>query len=135
MPFFHWLRRLALQRLGWWRRFHLESGKRSVARDGNLVTAFVEESAGPAVNRLEGSGASPSGALIRDEECEQVRAVLDQLECLDRKLLELRYVEQFSLAEIGDRLGIGLSAVKMRHLRALKRFRGLVEGPRAESAS
>ena len=56
-------------------------------------------------------------------------AVLDQLECSDRKLIELRYVEQLSLAEIADRLGIGLSAVKMRHLR-LKRFRGLIQEPR-----
>jgi hypothetical protein len=31
-------------------------------------------------------------------------------------------------------LGVSLSAVKMRHLRALKRFRGLVHEPRAESS-
>ena len=53
----------------------------------------------------------------------------------DRTLLELRYMERLSLVEIADRLGIGSSAVKMRHLRALKRFRALLEGARSESDS
>jgi hypothetical protein len=44
-------------------------------------------------------------------------------------------VEQRSFAEIAVGLGIGLSAVKMRHLRALKRFRDLVYGARAEEGS
>jgi RNA polymerase sigma-70 factor (ECF subfamily) len=87
-----------------------------------------------AVDRLKASGTSPSQHAVRDEECERVRAVLQQLDCPDRKLLELRYLEQLALAEIADRLGIGLSAVKMRHLRALKRFRGLVREPSTESS-
>jgi len=135
VPFYSWLRRLTLLHLSWSHRFHLGSRKRCAARDVGLGTRPSATSSAFAFDRLPGDGTSPSQNAVRDEECEQVRAVLDQLECLDRTFLELRYVERLSLAEIADRLGIGSSAVKMRHLRALKRFRGLLEGPRAESAS
>jgi RNA polymerase sigma-70 factor (ECF subfamily) len=116
-------------------RFHLGSGKRSAARDENLETRPSDSSSALAVDRLTRSDTSPSQHAVRDEECERVRAVLDQLEEPDRKLLELRYVERLSLAEIADRLGIGPSAVKMRHVRALKRFRSLVQESATESSS
>jgi RNA polymerase sigma-70 factor, ECF subfamily len=134
VPYYSWLRRLTLLHLAWLHRFHLGSRKRCAARDQDRETRPSATSSALAVDRLPGSGTSPSQHAVRDEECERVRAVLDQLECSDRELLELRYVEQLSLAEIADRLGIGLSAVKMRHFRALKRFRGLVQEPCAESA-
>jgi len=134
VPYYSWLRRLTLLHLAWLHRFHLGSRKRCAARDEDLGARPSATSSAMAVDRLAGSDTSPSQHVLRDEECERVRAVLDQLECPDRELLELRYVEQLSLAEIADRLGIGRSAVKMRHVRALKRFRGLVQEPRAESS-
>lgn len=134
VPYFSWLRRLTLLHLAWSHRFHLGSRKRCAAREQDLETRPSDNSSDIAVDRLPGSDTSPSQHAVRDEECEQVRAILDQLEGPDRELLELRYVEQLSLADIADRFGIGLSAVKMRHLRALKRFRGLVQEPRAESS-
>ncbi len=126
VPFHSWLRRLTLHRLNWTHRFHLGSRKRSAARDVSLEAGRSND-ASAATLRLPGSGTSPSDEAIRDEECERVRAVLARLEGPDRTILELRYVERLSPAEIGDRLGIGPSAVKMRHLRALKRFRTLLE--------
>jgi RNA polymerase sigma-70 factor (ECF subfamily) len=134
VPYYSWLRKLTLQHLAWSHRFHLGSRKRSAARDKDLGTRPCATSPQMAVDRLKASGTSPSQHAVRDEECERVRAVLQQLDCPDRKLLELRYLEQLALAEIADRLGIGLSAVKMRHLRALKRFRGLVREPSTESS-
>ncbi len=134
VPYYSWLRRLTLLHLAWLHRFHLGSRKRSAARDQDLEPRPSDKSSAMAVARLPGSDTSPSQHAVRDEECEHVRAVLDQLECPDRELLELRYVEQLPLTEIADRLGVSLSAVKMRHLRALKRFRGLVHEPRAESS-
>jgi RNA polymerase sigma-70 factor, ECF subfamily len=134
VPYYSWLRRLTLLHLAWLHRFHLGARKRCAARGQNLETRPSDTSSDIAADRLAGSDTSPSQHVVRDEECEQVRAVLDQLEGTDREFLELRYVEQLPLAEIADRLGIGLSAVKMRHLRALKRFRGLVQGLRAGSS-
>ena len=133
VPYYSWLRRLTLLHLAWLHRFHLGSRKRCAARDQDLETRPSDTSSALAIERLPASDTSPSQHAVRDEECEQVRVVLDQLEGPDRELLELRYVEQLSLVEIADHLRIGLSAVKMRHLRALKRFRGIIQETRAES--
>ncbi len=135
VPFYSWLRRLTLLRLSWSHRFHLGSRKRCAVRDVSLGTRPFANSSAAAFDGLPGSGTSPSQNAVRDEECEQVRAVLDQLESGDRTFLELRYVEKLALAEIADRLGIGSSAVKMRHVRALKRFRGLLERTGEDPAS
>ena len=45
----------------------------------------------------------------------------------DREILGLRYVKGLSFDEIAASLGIGLSAAKMRHFRALERARPLFE--------
>ncbi len=141
VPFYTWLRRLTLVRLGWTHRFHLGSRKRSAARDvpfaveSRPCTNAAGAGAGAALERLVDSGTSPSAGAVRDEECERVRAVLARLEGDDRTFIELRYVERLSLGEIADRLGIGGSAVKMRHFRALRRFRAVLEGTDEEPAS
>jgi RNA polymerase sigma factor (sigma-70 family) len=81
---------------------------------------------------LPATDTSPIQHAIREEECRRVRAVLECLEPPEREFLELLYVERVSLAEIATRLGLGTSAAKMRHLRALKRFRRLLVGGRAK---
>jgi RNA polymerase sigma-70 factor, ECF subfamily len=126
MPFFCWLRRLVLQRLGAWRRFHLESQSRSVARDGARFCFSIDGSHEPAFDRLAGSDISPSDALIRDEERARMRWALASLDEADRQVLMLRYEDKFSFTEIAVKLGAKLSAVKMRHLRALERLRALM---------
>lgn len=135
VSFYAWLRRLTLLNLAWLHRFHLGSRKRCAARDVCLGSEPSAGSSASHLDQLAGIDTSPSAIAVRDEEGEQVRAVLQQMERLDREMLELRYFERLSLAAIGDRLGIGSSATKMRHLRALKRFRALLEDSRAESAS
>jgi RNA polymerase sigma-70 factor (ECF subfamily) len=135
VSFYSWLKRLTLERLSWSHRFHLGSRKRCAARDVSLATTPCADSPAAALDHLPDTGTSPSQHVVRDEECELVRAVLDRLNCHDRTFLELRYIERLSLAEIGSRLGIGSSAVKMRHLRALKRFRALLEETDEESGS
>jgi len=133
--FYSWLRRLTLLHLSWTHRFHLGSRKRSAARDRGLGASLSADAPAAAFDRLADTGTSPSREAVRDEECERVRAVLARLEGPDRTVLELRYFERLSLAEIADRLGIGSNAVKMRHHRALKRFRTLLEDTGEEPAA
>jgi RNA polymerase sigma-70 factor (ECF subfamily) len=120
---FTWLKRLALQRLIWWHRFHLGSRKRSVARE----RAFGPESDGLLADRLMTGGTSPSGQAIREEERVRIRAAVQSLAAADREILELRYVADLPFAEIAERIGAGLGAVKMRHLRALERVRAAID--------
>jgi RNA polymerase sigma-70 factor (ECF subfamily) len=135
VSFYAWLKRLTLERLSWSHRYHLGARKRCAARDVSLATTPCADSAAAALDQLPDTGTSPSQHVVRHEECELVRAGLDRLNGADRTLLELRYIERLSLAEIGGRLGIGPSAVKMRHLRALKRFRAVLEATDEEPAS
>jgi RNA polymerase sigma-70 factor (ECF subfamily) len=113
----------------------LGSRKRSAAREVHLESRRFADSATAAFDRLADTGTSPSQDAVRDEECERVRAVLARLKGPDRTILELRYFERLALAEIAGRLEIGLSAVKLRHLRALKRFRAQLDNTRKEPAS
>ncbi len=45
----------------------------------------------------------------------------------DREVLGLRYVDQLAFDEIAAVLGVGLGAANMRHLRAIRRLRGLLK--------
>jgi RNA polymerase sigma-70 factor (ECF subfamily) len=52
---------------------------------------------------------------------------LHQLTEHDREVLVLRQLEQLSVAEAAEVLGISSGAVKVRHLRALERLRALID--------
>jgi RNA polymerase sigma-70 factor (ECF subfamily) len=117
--FFPWLRGLTLQRLIDWHRLHLGSRKRSVTRELPLMPSWAES----LVERLVESELSPSGQVIRDEQHARALAVVETLSPADRDVLDLRYVQDLPFAEMAEKLGIGLGAVKMRHLRALERVR------------
>ena len=92
-----------------------------------------DESANDLARRLVSSGTSPSGHLIREELRERVQATLDRMPPRDREVLVLRYLEMLTNAEIAEVLGITEGAVKVRHFRALERFRGLMdESPRED---
>ncbi|QEH32312.1 RNA polymerase sigma factor CnrH [Aquisphaera giovannonii] len=134
VPFSCWLRRQALTRLGWLHRFHLGAGKRSAAREACERPA-ASGSVGPTSPSPPDPRTGPSEAAARDDECELVRSVLARLAPADREVLTLRYIERLSMAEIGVRLGVGADAAKMRHARALRRFRRRLEGDAGGPAS
>jgi RNA polymerase sigma-70 factor (ECF subfamily) len=123
LPFYPWLRRFAWERLVQADRRHRRAARRSVAREQNAGPWLPEASAVALVERLAGDGTSPSRRLLRREDRAQVRAALDRLDPRDREVLVMRYLEQLSMAEIAAALGLGVGAVKMRHLRALQRLR------------
>jgi RNA polymerase sigma-70 factor (ECF subfamily) len=128
VPYWIWLRGLAFKRLIWWRRFHLVSRKRSVARERAFDPPPSDRSTLPVVDRLIASGTSPSGHAVCEQGREWVQNAMRSLAATDRRVLELRYIENLSFAEIAAKLETGLSAVKMRHHRALKRLRDLSDG-------
>jgi RNA polymerase sigma-70 factor (ECF subfamily) len=76
--------------------------------------------------RLIASDNSPSHQVLQAELQARVRTALERLSETDREVLVLRFMEQLSVEEIGDVLGMGESAVKMRNLRALERLRSLL---------
>jgi RNA polymerase sigma-70 factor (ECF subfamily) len=127
LPFYPWLRHLAWERLVKEHRAHLARGKRSVRREEPGVLRLPEESIAELAQRLACSASSPSRQAVRAELRDRVRAALALLSEIDREVLVLRYLEQLPLREVAAVLGLGESAVKMRHVRALERLRALLE--------
>jgi RNA polymerase sigma-70 factor (ECF subfamily) len=127
IPFYPWLRQLALERLIDLHRRQIQAGRRSVAREETRSQGLPDESALDLANRLVASGTSPSGRLVREELCVRVRQALLQLPPRDHEVLVLRHLEQLSMAEIAAILGITEGAAKVRHVRALERIRTVLE--------
>jgi RNA polymerase sigma-70 factor (ECF subfamily) len=133
MPFYPWLRSLALERLIALYRRHIRTGKRSVRREA-FGLPLPDESALELAHRLCARTSSPSQRLARSEARAQVRAALERLSEGDRELLVLRHLEQLSIREIASVLDITEGAVKVRHVRALERLRDLLGHDPRESA-
>jgi RNA polymerase sigma-70 factor (ECF subfamily) len=81
VPFYVWLRQLALERLADLCRLHLRAQKRSVRREEISVSALPDESLMELAERLAARGSSPDARLQRDDiralvrnDCEQVLA-------------------------------------------------------------
>jgi RNA polymerase sigma-70 factor (ECF subfamily) len=126
LPFYPWLRQLALERLVQLNRWHVRTGKRSVGREEPAGLALPDESAAELADRLAGRGSSPSARLQRDELRGRVQTALERLGERDREVLVLRYLEHLSTREIADVLGLAEAGVKTRQLRALQRLRDLL---------
>jgi RNA polymerase sigma-70 factor (ECF subfamily) len=124
LPFYPWLRQLALERLAKVHRQHIQTQKRSIRREEPLP--LPGESALELANRLLDRGSSPSARLRAAELRARVEAALTQLSEADREVLVLRHLEQLSGWEVAAVLKISEGAVYNRHLRALGRFRALL---------
>src|SRR5262249_35748074 len=123
VPFYVWLRQLALERVTDLYRLHLRAQKRSVLREEVSVAHLPDESLMQLAQRLVGRGSSPDARLQREDVRRRVRAVLAELPERDREVLAMRHLEQLSVAEIAAAVGISEGAVKVRHVRALERLR------------
>lgn len=120
LPFYPWLRQIAWNRLIELYRKHVIAQKRSVTREES--PALPDQSVVALAERLV-SSSTPSKEMIRDELCKRVRQALLDLAEHDREVLVMRHLEQMPMAEIAAILGVSEGAVKVRHLRALRRLR------------
>ena len=126
LPYYPWLRQVAWQRLYDLHVQHVQAKKRSVAREGAEAMILSDASIVQLAERVVAAGTSPSMNLFRKELRRRVREALGQMKAEDREVLVLRYLEQLDANEIAAIVGISKDAVNMRHLRALKRLRGLL---------
>jgi RNA polymerase sigma-70 factor, ECF subfamily len=135
IPFYPWLYRLAADKLALAHRHHLRAGRRSVAREEADTFVWLHGSSRLLVDWLVASDATPGDAFLRSERKGQVHAALEQLAPADREVLIMRYLEDLAFPEIAAVLGIGESAAKMRHLRAIERIRAILDGGSAREGS
>jgi len=131
VPFFIWVREITVQVLISLHRKHLQAQRRdarmeiSLQRPGGSLTDTYSLAV-----QLVGKLTSPSQAAIRQERIAGVRSVLDQLEEIDRQVLELRHLELLTNNEVAEVLGIGKHAASKRYVRALQRLgQALIDSP------
>lgn len=129
VPFFVWLRFLAVQKLAQLHRRHLETRSRAAGRERGLQqSGLAGASSADLAARLLGNLTSPSEALARAEQKLQVEAALNQMEPMDREILTLRHFEQLANVEAASVLGLSPTAASNRYVRAVRRLQGLL-GP------
>jgi len=131
LPFYPWLRQIALERLIDIHRRHLRTAGRAVWREEFWRPS--DSSALEWADQLAASDSGPFRRLVREELAARLQAAMNDLEAADREVLMLRYLEQLSTAETAAVLGISETAVKQRLLRAVRRLRGHRDGAGGES--
>jgi RNA polymerase sigma-70 factor (ECF subfamily) len=127
MPFYLWIRFLAVQRLHAVYREHLGAQKRDIRREVAIDNGFGSAATSEALAaRLLGKLSSPSQSMARAELRAQLRATLEAMDPADREVIALRHFEQLGNAETAQILGIDESAASKRYLRAMVRLRELL---------
>jgi RNA polymerase sigma-70 factor (ECF subfamily) len=119
-----WLRQLLLRHVAKFRRRYRDTRKRQVTRE-------VALRAGPSSNE-PGCAAlavrlSPSGQAIAQEQDQALQQALDRLPAHYRQVLTLRYQEERSFAEIGQRMQRSPEAARKLWVRAVERLQRELE--------
>ena len=123
VPMYVKLRRISLQTLTDMERHHLAAAKRDAMKEQNPED---DVAVADAWAHFADTISSPRTHLERLERQAMARRVLASLSPLDREILELRHFEELGNAECAAVLGIEQKAASIRYVRALKRFRELV---------
>jgi RNA polymerase sigma-70 factor, ECF subfamily len=126
VPFFAWLRGIAVNVLLELQRRHLGTQKRDARREIPLTSSSLEASSSVLSWQLVDCGTSPSNAAMREEAKMQLEDIINQLSSADKEIVALRHYEQLSPEETAAVLDISKKAAGMRYLRALKRLRELL---------
>jgi len=120
LPLYPWLRQLALGKIREAYRRHVQAAARSVQREATVP--LPDQSAMELAHRLACSRSGPSRHLLRGEQRKLVRQVLEQMGDAAREILVLRFLEQMSVAEAAEVLGLTEAGVRSRQRRALEQF-------------
>jgi RNA polymerase sigma-70 factor (ECF subfamily) len=132
MPFHLWLRQIARDQVIDAHRRHQGAGKRSLQRERSLAgsglsSAFADRSSLDLAAQLRDPGLTPAAHALRQELQERFAGALEELDDDDREVILLRHFEQFTNSETARVLGLSEAASGMRHLRALRRLRTILD--------
>lgn len=128
MPFFLWLRFIAVQKVMQLHRTHLGVQARDASREISIF-AQPQPHASSAIlaAHLMGKHTSPSIAAMRAELAYKVELALNSMSDVDREILALRRFEGLKNGEVAKLLNITKTAASNRYVRALERLNHVVE--------
>ncbi len=136
LPFHLWLRQMARDRIIDAHRRHRAAARRSVDREQPLAPApRLDESTIDLATQLQAKEQTPATAATWRELNRRFQTACEQLEENDREIVFMRYFEQLSNSEVAASLGLSPQAASMRHYRAMRRLRELLEDGEGEPSS
>lgn len=127
IPFYPWIRRIAWEQLMKLHEKHVGAAKRSVKRERQLALPVSDESVRELADRLAVAQSTPVDRAVREEMRQRTLQALEQLNPIDREVLELKFLEQMDNEEIAAVLGISRPAARTRSFRALTRMTALLK--------
>jgi RNA polymerase sigma factor for flagellar operon FliA len=92
-----------------------------------IVASYLLSGEDPARESQPQSAEAPLDTLLREEQQRGIREALKSLPEKNRQVLEAYYFEDFTLEEIGKRLGLSKSWVSRMHAKGLEMLRPAVE--------
>jgi RNA polymerase sigma-70 factor, ECF subfamily len=127
IPVFVWLRTMTQQVLADTYRRHVGARKRDARCDIPLHCRATGSSASISIAaKLAASLTSPSKAVVRADNREQLYAALEKMDPIDREVLALRHFEDLGNDEVAEVLGLKKAAASNRYVRALKRLKSIM---------
>lgn len=126
VPFYPWLRKIAVNRLIDIHRQHLQFEKRSMMRESYAIGELSESGRVQLARKLVSGYSSPSERLASRERSEKIRSAMQRLKKMDREVLAMRFLEGLTTDEAAHILDITANTFAQRLVRALKRFRELL---------
>jgi RNA polymerase sigma-70 factor (ECF subfamily) len=126
LPFYAWLRQIAIERIVDHHRRHLHAQARSVKREQRIDGWLPDHSTRQLANQLIASGIHPESQLRQAELKVKLKTAIAKLPEPYREVLVIKFLEQMSTAETAAVLGIAESSVRSRQLRALRKLKELL---------
>lgn len=120
-----WLRQILLHNVGTFSRQFRETSKRDLAREMASGAGAVENTLW---NAVPDDGSSPSSVAMKHEQAAALQGALERLADDYRQVITLRYEQQQSFEEIGQRMNRSPEAVRKLWARAMERLRQEWEG-------
>lgn len=125
--FYPWLRQIGVNRLKDLHRKHVVSGKRTVDREVNDALHLSADAVHNLTHQFISREPDPAARIVENEAVVQLREAISRLAPNELEIIVLRHVEQLSVVEISDVLGIATGTVKSRHYRTLVRLREILQ--------
>lgn len=124
MPLFCWVRLMTLQKLAEFHRRHIGTLKRDVRRE---VYGSDSGSNATLARTIIDQHESPSKEIMRLEREDVLHLTLQRMKPMDREILTMRHFERLSNEECAHVLGLTRAGAKVRHMRATRRLRYMLE--------
>ena len=122
-----WLRLIVGQQLVSLYRKYCQAQKRNVTRERSLSRQRSSMDPESTSIFLTSQLTSPSVAARRHELTIKMKECLERLDPADREIISLRHFEQLTNREAAEELGVAPNSASVMYLRALKRFRVILE--------